>query len=79
MRNKSRNIIHTKVALFKKKVRIKMKYYLNEKTSTLHKINGCCHSKHIPKDAKCFETEDEAIKEKSKYFKPCKLCFKEKK
>lgn len=54
-----------------------MKYYLNDKTGTLHKINGCYHSKHIPKGAKCFKTEDEAISEKTKYFKHCKLCFKE--
>lgn len=56
-----------------------MKYYLNENTGTLHKVNGCCNSKNIPKDAKCFKTEDEAIKSETKYFKHCKICFKENK
>ena len=56
-----------------------MKYYLNENTNTLHKINGCCHSKHISKDTKCFMTEDEVIEKETKYFKHCQLCFKEKK
>ena len=56
-----------------------MKYYLNETGMTLHKVNGCRHSRHIPKGAKCFKTEDEAIKSETKYFKHCKLCFKESK
>ena len=54
-----------------------MKYYLNESGKTLHKINGCCHSRIIPKGAKCFKTEDDVIKSETKYFKKCKLCFKE--
>ena len=54
-----------------------MKYYLNETGRTLHKIGGCRFSKIVPKDAKCFKTEDEAIKSETKYFKHCKFCFKE--
>lgn len=56
-----------------------MKYYLNETSMTLHKIGGCRYSNHIQKGAKCFKTEDEAIKSETKYFKYCKLCFKESK
>lgn len=55
------------------------KYYLNEKTGKLHIINGCCHAKHIPANAKCFETEDEAISKETRYMSYCKICFKEKK
>lgn len=56
-----------------------MKYYFNGKTKTLHKIGACHFTKHLPEDAKRFKTEDEVIKAETKYFKHCKLCFKEEK
>ena len=55
----------------------KMKYYLNQTTKTLHKINGCCHSRVSPKNEGCYKTEDEVISAETKYFKRCKICFRE--
>lgn len=54
------------------------KYYLNEKTQKLHIIDGCYHAKHIPHNAKCFNTLDEAIATETRYMSYCKNCFKEK-
>ena len=56
----------------------KKKYYLNENRRTLHIIGKCCHTKHLPPNAKCFETEDEAIRSETRFMSYCKLCFKEK-
>ena len=60
------------------KVDKKKKYYLNEKTGKLHIIGKCCHSKYIPINGKCFETEDEAIRSEMRYMAYCRICFKEK-
>lgn len=54
------------------------KFYLNKNTNRLHIVGGCCHSRNLPKDAKIFQTEDEAIKENTRYMVYCKLCFKNK-
>lgn len=54
-----------------------MKYYLNKTSKTLHKLNGCCHSRVSPKKEGCYKTEDEVISAETKYFKRCKICFKE--
>lgn len=56
-----------------------MKYFINATTGTLHKLAGCRFSKVIPSGAKCYKSEDEAIKAETRYFKHCKWCFKEKK
>ena len=56
----------------------KDKYYLNEKTRKLHIIGGCCHSKYIHQGAKCFKTEEEAIRSETRHMAYCKNCFKEK-
>lgn len=54
------------------------KYFLNANTAVLHIIDGCHHAKYIPKDSKCYITEDDAIKDNQKYMKYCRLCFKNK-
>lgn len=56
----------------------KKKYYLNENTGRLHIIGKCCHTKHLPPNAKCFATEDEAISSETRFMSYCKKCFKEK-
>ncbi len=50
-----------------------MKYYLDQTSKTLRKNNGFCNSRASPK------TEDDVIRDETKYFKRCKIFFKEKK
>lgn len=55
------------------------KYLLNVGSGTLHLVNGCYYSTniHLPNDNyKAYLTEDEAIRDNSKYMKHCKNCFK---
>jgi len=56
---------------------LKYQYFLNKSSKKLHKINGCCHSKAVPSDAKKNKTLDDALKENTRYMSHCKLCFRE--
>lgn len=54
------------------------KYVFNTKTKTLHKVDGCIHSKKGATVFNCkfYKEEDDVIKENKKYYKYCQLCFK---
>lgn len=52
------------------------KLVLNIQRGTLHKTNGCLHSKVSKEIAKYYDNEDEVIADQTRYFKYCKLCFK---
>ena len=55
------------------------KYLLNLGRGTLHLVDGCYYSTNIRlpnNNYKVYSSEDEAIRDNSKYMKHCKICFK---